>query len=109
MSRRIEITVPNAWCKLVRDVLEKKEFCNYNSSLEKPHMITEITGVTNTVFMVTIPGAAVSSILDILRKNGIGEFIGRVILSPVEYLKPDLSEPLERTKKQMKAKKKLVG
>jgi hypothetical protein len=57
-------------------------------------MIVEVNGVENTIFFVTIPGPAVGPTLEVLRKNGIGTNVGRVILSALDYMKPDLSKPL---------------
>ena len=61
---------------------------------EKPNMVVEMTGVGKTLFVVTVPGAAVSATLERLRKNGIGSTVGRIILTTVEYVKPGLDEPL---------------
>jgi GTP:adenosylcobinamide-phosphate guanylyltransferase len=57
-------------------------------------MITEVRGIDNTMFFVTIPGPVVSNTLEQLRKNGIGVSVGRVVLSSIDYMKPDLSKPL---------------
>lgn len=126
MSRRIEITVPNAWAFFVRETLERdalveKEIeveydkvhkktgvvykkkrkikkkvygCNLKTGSGKAGMIVELTGKYNTVFLVTVGAAAVSGIMDVLRKNAIGEAVGRIILSPLELMKPALQEPL---------------
>lgn len=32
----------------------------------------------------------------VLRKNGIGTNVGRIILSTIDYLKPELSKPLTK-------------
>lgn len=109
MSRRIEITVPKEYTKHVRNILRKKEFLNYNDKSEKPGMVCEVKAVDKAIFILTVPGPAVSNILEVCRKNGIGEYVGRITLTSLEYLKPDLSEPLHRTHKQIKSKKKLNG
>ncbi len=57
-------------------------------------MVVEVCGIENTIFFVTIPGPAVGPTLEILRKNGIGTNVGRVILSTLDYMKPDLAKPL---------------
>ena len=77
-------------------------------------MIVEIHGNQNTVFLLTIPGPSVSSTLEILRyiiwkqfqcfkyyyktffnrKNAIGKSVGRIILTSLDFIKPDLSHPL---------------
>eukprot|EP01035_Chromulina_nebulosa_P027623 gene27623-36356_t len=94
MSRRLEITVPNEWAEPVRECLQAEDKCNFNNSSEKPHMIVEIHGNENTVFLLTIPGPSVSSTLEILRKNAIGKSVGRIILTSLDFIKPDLSQPL---------------
>ena len=121
MSRRVEITVPTDWAEFVRECLEDKERCFFNEDSDKPFMIVEVPGVKRTIFFVTIPGPAVSSTLEILRydfepllmlsisvdnpniwyimltrKNGIGVSVGRIALTSLEYIKPDLSKPLEQ-------------
>jgi hypothetical protein len=73
-----------------------KDRCNFAECSEKPNMIVQLTGAHNTIFFVTVPGPAVSSTLEILRKNGIGVSVGRVILTAIDYLKPDLSKPLKQ-------------
>jgi uncharacterized membrane protein len=57
-------------------------------------MVVEITGVDKTLFLITVPGPAVASTLEIFRKNGVGTSIGRVILCSLDYMKPDLTKPL---------------
>ena len=95
MSRRIEVTVPTEdWADYVRDCFNDPNRCNYNPDLTKPHMLVEMRGRVNTVFLLTIPGPAVSGTLEHLRKAGIGVSIGRVTLTTLDYLKPDLSRPL---------------
>ena len=94
MSRRVEITAPSEWGEYIRDCLHDKERCNLGPDSEKPNMIVELMGRKNTMFMVTVPGTAVSTTLEHLRKSGIGVTIGRVILTSIEFLKPDLSRGL---------------
>jgi hypothetical protein len=126
MSRRIEITVPNAWAFFVRETLEREAMiekeveveydkvhkktgvlykkkkkikkkvygCNLKTGSGKPGMLVELTGKFNTVFLVTVGAPAVSGIMEVLRKNAIGEAVGRIILSPLELMKPALHEPL---------------
>eukprot|EP01035_Chromulina_nebulosa_P018629 gene18629-24364_t len=92
MSRRIEITVPN--------------------ESDKPKMVVELKGVDNTLFLITIPGPAVGSVLETFRKNGFGVKVGRIVLSSIDYLKPDLSKPLaliEDESNTNKAAAKLAG
>lgn len=83
---------------------------------EKPNMVVEFSGIGKTVFIITVPGAAVSATLDRLKKNGVGSTIGRVILTTVEYVKPGLDEPLVKAMdengkiiKKKSNKKALVG
>lgn len=80
--------------------------------LEKPCMTVEVPGTKNTIFFVTVPGPVVSPTLEVLRyvhalyrlsmlikplsKNGIGTNVGRIILSSIDYLKPELSKPLTK-------------
>ena len=59
-------------------------------------MIVELRGVSNTLFLVTLPAPAISPTLSSLRKNGFGVSIGRIVLSSIDYLKPDLSKPLQK-------------
>lgn len=59
-------------------------------------MIVELSGPTNTLFFVTIPSPLVSPTLEHLRKAGFGVVVGRIILSSIDYLKPDLSKPLHK-------------
>lgn len=81
---------------LKKKKMQKKKIygCNLSESSGKPSMVVEVVGVKNTIFFVTVPSPAVSGILDALRRNAIGEAVGRVILSPLELLKPALSEPI---------------
>jgi uncharacterized hydrophobic protein (TIGR00271 family) len=69
-------------------------------------MLVEMKGLVNTVFLITVPGPAVSTILSHLRRGGIGVSVGRIILSSLDYVKPDLSKPLtyvsEETQKLQK-------
>jgi len=103
MSRRVEVTAPNEWAEYVRDCLHDKERCNLGPESEKPNMIVELTGRKNTMFMVTVPGPAVSATLEHLRKSGVGVTIGRVILTSIEFLKPDLSKGLIKLPEEKKA------
>jgi uncharacterized membrane protein len=65
-------------------------------------MVVEMMGRKNTVFMVTVPGPAVSPTLEHLRKSGIGVSVGRVILTTIDYLKPELAKPLSRVPEEKK-------
>ena len=106
MSRRIEITVPNhdGWNSVVREILSKEEGgCNFSDKSARPHMMVESACGDKTMFFITVPGAAVTGILEVLRQNGVGEFVGRVLLSPVEYVKPTLDMPLFVEAKKRKA------
>lgn len=94
MSRRIEITVPNEWAPPVRKILSDPDKCNFTAESGKPHMVVELVGTEKTIFLLTIPGPAVSTTLEIFRKNGIGTSIGRIILVSLDYMKPDLARPL---------------
>ena len=94
MSRRIEITVTNDYGEYVQDCLHDEKRCNLGKDSEKPNMIVELRGRLNTLFMITVPGPAVSGTLEHLRKSGIGVTIVRVILTSIDFLKPDLSKPL---------------
>lgn len=67
MSRRVEITVPNEWAIPVRECLEDKDRCNLGEDSEKARMIVELAGTKNTIFLVTIPGPAVSGVLEQMR------------------------------------------
>ena len=87
MSRRLEVTAPNEWGEYVRECLFDPTRCNLGEDSEKPNMVVEMTGRKNTVFMVTVPGPAVSGTLEHLRKSGIGVTVGRVILTTIDYLK----------------------
>lgn len=57
------------WADPVRECLADENRCNLSPKTvnEKPHMIVEMTGVVNTVFLVTVPGPAVSGLLVHLR------------------------------------------
>ena len=96
MSRRVEITVPKEWAQFTRECLEDKKRCNLSDTSEKANMVVELSGTNKTVFMVTIPGAAVTPTLEQLRKNGVGVQFGRIVLSALDYLKPDLASPLAK-------------
>jgi hypothetical protein len=52
------------------------------------------------------------SVIIINRKNGIGNTVGRIVLTSVEYTKPDLSKPLAKvdlTLENMKVPEKKAG
>ena len=92
----------------MRDILSKEEGgCNFSDKSTRPHMMVESVCGDKTMFFITVPGAAVTGILEVLRQNGVGEFVGRVLLSPVEYVKPGLDMPLfvEARKRKGPAKK----
>lgn len=61
-------------------------------------MLTEVAGKENTVFLLTVPGPAVSGTLEALRKNGVGSSVGRIILTSIDYVKPDLAAPIVKPK-----------
>ena len=67
MSRRIEITVPSEWSIPVRECLESKDKCNLGDQSEKPNMIVEMHGEKKAIFLVTLPGPAIGTTLEILR------------------------------------------
>lgn len=56
--------------------------------------LSEIHGPHVTIFNVTVPSAGVSATLAILRKNGVGVSVGRIVLTSLEFLKPGLDKPL---------------
>jgi hypothetical protein len=87
--------VDAVWADVVRSVLSDKDKGNFNETLQKPHMLVEINGHNNVVvFYVTLPGPAISPLLELLRKYGVGSKFGRIILTSLEYMKPDLTNPL---------------
>jgi len=62
----------------------------------------EVQGTNgNTVFILTLPGPAISGILATLRKSGIGTNIGRILLYTLEFVKPGLDQPLAKPELQV--------
>jgi hypothetical protein len=94
MARRIEITVPHEWSIPVKQCLEDRERCGILHNPEKPSMVSEIVGIENTIFLITVPAVAVTPTLEVLRRNGIGISVGRMILTSLEYMRPELGVPL---------------
>ena len=108
MSRRIEVTVPNEWAIPVRECLNDKARCDLAQGSGKPSMYVEMTGLVNTIFFITVPGASVTPTLECLRKSGIGVSVGRIILTAIEFLKPSLDKPLQKIIMSEKAEEELL-
>ena len=88
MARRMEITVPNLYREFTRSILEDPREADLGEFSDKPGVMAEIHGERNTVFLLTLPGPAVSTVLDICKKNGIGVVIGNITLGSLDCIKP---------------------
>eukprot|EP01036_Dinobryon_divergens_P053267 gene53267-71216_t len=100
MARRLEITVPVEYAQLVEECLDDPKRVGLGDSSEKPGLYVQLPGVKHHIFVLTIPGAQVGSILDNLKQIGVGTGIGQIVLQTVDCKKPGFKKaPPKKVKK----------
>mmetsp|Transcript_39866 Transcript_39866/g.40656 ORF Transcript_39866/g.40656 Transcript_39866/m.40656 type:complete len:510 (+) Transcript_39866:43-1572(+) len=84
MARRVEITVPSFYAELVKKCLDDPTKVGFGNEGLKNSLYVELSGTDYSIFVLTVPGHDVSRIIEHLRKIGLGEGIGQVILQTID-------------------------